>query len=210
MERPSHIIFDTQSRHVAQRLPFVALAFSLQFAVFLLFTHGLVGHWTKYVPPVIDLVRVQDPEQPRVKPPEPHIPTRIEGPQVTKPIVDLGPRQTGNAISLPPPAETNQPPTAAGPDRAPVAILSTHTVPPYPPIARRIGAEGKVTLQLTVSAQGRVSQADIVTSSGRDDLDQTARQWIVAHWAYKPALDKGVPAVSHVLASVTFSLINAQ
>jgi outer membrane biosynthesis protein TonB len=56
----------------------------------------------------------------------------------------------------------------AGADHAPVGILSTHTVPPYPPIARRIGAEGKVTLRLTVSAEGRVTRADVVTTSGRD------------------------------------------
>jgi protein TonB len=92
--------------------------------------------------------------------------------------------------------------------RAAIGIASTHTLPPYPPVARRIGAEGKVTLNLTVTAEGRVAQADIVTSSGRDDLDQTAQQWIVAHWAYKPALENGVPAVSHTLATVTFNLIN--
>ena len=79
-------------------------------------------------------------------------------------------------------------------------------MPPYPPVARRIGAEGQVTLRLTVSAEGRVTQAEIVTSSGRDELDQTAQQWIVAHWAYRPALENGVPAVSHVLATVAFSL----
>jgi protein TonB len=94
------------------------------------------------------------------------------------------------------------------PDRAPIGIASTHTVPPYPPIARRIGAEGKVTLRLTVTAEGRVSAAEVVTSSGRDDLDQTAQQWIMAHWIYKPALANGIPMVSRTLATVTFSLTN--
>jgi len=92
--------------------------------------------------------------------------------------------------------------------RAPVGIAATHTTPPYPPIARRLGVEGQVTLRLTVLADGRVGEADVVTSSGRDDLDQTARQWIVAHRAYKPAIENGVPAVSHILANVVFSLKN--
>jgi TonB family protein len=65
-----------------------------------------------------------------------------------------------------------------------------------------------VTLQLTVNAEGRVAQADIVTSSGRDDLDQTAQAWILAHWTYKPALANGVPAAGHTLATVVFSLTN--
>jgi len=65
-----------------------------------------------------------------------------------------------------------------------------------------------VTLRLTVSAEGKVTAAEIVTSSGRDDMDQTAQQWIMAHWAYKPALDKGVPTISRTLATVVFSLVN--
>ena len=65
-----------------------------------------------------------------------------------------------------------------------------------------------MTLRLTVTAEGRGAQADIVTSSGREDLDQTAQEWIVAHWTYKPALANGVPAPGHTLATVVFSLIN--
>ena len=89
------------------------------------------------------------------------------------------------------------------------ASSSTHTVPPYPPIARRMGAEGKVTLRLTVSAEGRVTQAEIVTSSGREELDQAAQAWIVAHWTYRPARTTGPPVASQVLATVTFSLADA-
>jgi protein TonB len=82
-------------------------------------------------------------------------------------------------------------------------------VPPYPVIARRLGVEGKVTLRLTVLIDGHVGKAEVVTSSGREDLDQTAQAWIVAHWLYKPALDKGEPAVTQTLATVVFSLTNA-
>ena len=53
-----------------------------------------------------------------------------------------------------------------------------------------------------------MSQAEVVTSSGREDLDQTAQQWIMAHWTYKPALANGVPVASKALATVTFSLTN--
>ena len=61
---------------------------------------------------------------------------------------------------------------------------------------------------MTVSTEGKVTAAEVVTSSGRDDMDQGARQWIMAHWAYKPALDDGVPVIGHVLATVNFNLIN--
>ena len=39
-------------------------------------------------------------------------------------------------------------------------------------------------------------------------LDQAARAWIIGHWRYRPALRDGNPAVTQVLASVTYSLKN--
>jgi TonB family protein len=65
-----------------------------------------------------------------------------------------------------------------------------------------------VTLRLTVSAEGKVTAADIVTSSGRDDMDQAAQQWIKAHWTYRPALNNGVPTAGQTLATIIFSLVN--
>lgn len=61
------------------------------------------------------------------------------------------------------------------PDRAPVSIAATRTTPPYPVIARRVGWEGTVMLRLTVSPQGRVSRADVVTSSGHMELEGPRR-----------------------------------
>ena len=208
MERPSHITLDTRQPW-SRRASFFAMAIGLQLAGFWLFTHGLAAH----VPNIIrDFVFVQTHEQEKlaVKPPEPEIQKKINVIVVPAPIfgTELPPRPGGAGIaaSLPPPTDggATKPPEHVV--RAPMAIMSTHTVPPYPPIARRIGAEGTVTLRLTVSAEGRVIQAEVVTSSGQGDLDQTARQWILAHWAYKPALENGVPVASQVMAMVTFSL----
>ena len=50
--------------------------------------------------------------------------------------------------------------------------------------------------------------AEVVTSAGREALDQAARAWIIGHWRYRPALRDGNPAVTQVLASVTYSLKN--
>ena len=207
MERPSHIIFDTQSHYFSHRLPLIGAAIALQTAVFWLFAHGLTGQAIRDAIHIIDVVPVDQKTMPPIAPPKPKIPTRVDVPRVSPPVIDVDPAQGRNTITSTSTPTVN-PVQPAAEDRAPVSIIATHTVPPYPPIARRIGAEGKVTLRLTVSAEGRVSRADVVTSSGRDDLDQTARQWIMAHWTYKPALDNGVPAVSHTLATVTFSLTN--
>ena len=207
MERPSHIIFDTSTHTVSRRLPLLSLALCFQASVFWLFTHGLMGHFIPTVPDPFRLIPIKESHPPPLPPTNPHIPKRIDGPHVPQPTFHEDPGPAPNPFSWTPPA-TENPPTVPGADRAPISNVSTHTVPPYPPIARRIGAEGKVTFRLTVTAEGRVGQADVVTSSGRDDLDQTAQQWILAHWTYKPALKDGVPASSHTLASVTFSLVN--
>jgi TonB family protein len=209
MERPSHIIFDTQSRDLSHRLPFIGLALSLQFAVFWLFMHGLMGSTIRKLIPDLTVIQImKDKHFEPVKPPE-LVLTKPEKPKAEKPIFKTEPDRDRKTIFV----EDGQKPgtlitTPVEPDRAPVSNLSSHTVPPYPPVARRLGAEGKVTLQLTVTAEGRVNQADVMASSGNDDLDQAARHWVVAHWTYKPALKNGVPAISHTLAIMTFSLVN--
>ena len=208
MERPSHINFDTQSR--SHRFPLIGLALSLQAAAVWLFVHGLVSGTIHLPPGPITLTPFDEPQtQPRVKPPEPKL-QPVPIPQPSDPLsgVKIAP-STGGITTVPlPPDPGTVAPNPGGITQAPVSIAATHTVPPYPPIARRLGAEGKVMLKLTVTAEGRVAQADIVTSSGSGELDQAAQAWIVAHWKYRPALENGVPAVSHTLATVTFNLIN--
>jgi len=76
-------------------------------------------------------------------------------------------------------------------DQAAAGIASTHTTPPYPLLARRLGEEGSLRLQLTISPQGIVTEAQVVRSSGYDDLDRAARDWVKAHWRYRPALRGG-------------------
>jgi protein TonB len=209
MERPSHIIFARHSHF--SRTPLMALAISLQVVGAWLFTQGLASHVVTFMHPF-----TLAPMTPEVLPrtPPPPLPTidPIKIPRVpipTIPDTDPGPREGSGGIT----ATTTQPhiptpPMPTGIDRAAVSIAGTHTVPPYPPIARRLGVEGTVTLRLTVGTDGRVSAAEIVTSAGREDLDQAAKGWILAHWRYRAALKDGTPAPAQLLASVTYSLKN--
>jgi len=210
MERPSHIIFDTQFHSVSRRLPMIGLALSLQAAVLWLFTFGLVAHWKSLSPGDIQFVPIPDKHEAAMPPPEPHIPKRIEPPYAPPPFVNVPTETQPNTITATTnPVPISKPPViTATPDSAPVGIMKTHTVPPYPPIARRIGAEGKVTLRLTVLPDGRVGKAEVLNSSGRADLDETAQQWIVAHWTYRPASHDGQPIIGQATTTVVFSLIN--
>jgi periplasmic protein TonB len=207
MERPSHIDINTH-QSLSRRLPLITLAICLQITVFWLVSHGLGGTVIHFGNGPIEVVPVHDPKTLPPAPPEPAMK------KVTPPIAPVPDFKTDNSQTEKSIIATTMPPTGTattvvGPDRAPVSVMPTHTVPPYPVIARRLGVEGKVTLRLTVLIDGHVGKAEVVISSGREDLDQTAQAWIVAHWLYKPALDKGEPAVTQTLATVVFSLTNA-
>jgi protein TonB len=209
MERPSHIDFDSQARCLPCRLPYAGLAISLQCAAAFLFIYGIANHKIGNIIRDIEVPPIQEQKiDNRVKPPEPPIAKRIPTEKPIEPIIKWDKSEGENFRTFLPSTSNDPPGVTRGVDRALASIAGTHTVPPYPPIARRLGAEGKVTLRLTVSGEGRVTTAEIVTSSGREDMDQSAQQWIMAHWTYKPALADGIPAVSHTLATVVFSLVN--
>jgi periplasmic protein TonB len=211
MERPAHIIIPTSHRY---RLPLLALAASVQIGVAWLFMHGLAtGNF--HIPPDLNFRLTPEKTKPHTDPPPPP-PREFKKLEITpiKPIVfDTAPANTDRGSSNGETATTGGGSTVAPPavpDRPAVSIASTHTTPPYPVVARRTGAEGRVTLALTVAPTGRVSAAQVVTSSGSDDLDQAARQWILAHWAYRPALDHGQPVASQALATMAFNLKDAR
>lgn len=212
MERPSHTIFNTHKHPVPRSMLLFGLAISLQIAAFWLLTTGLGMRVVNAAFNTLEVVQVRDPLKPRDVPPDPQIIRHVAPPVVLPPIVQVDTGDRGNAIITVPPdqAADTTGTLAAVPDHAAVAIRTTHTIPPYPPVALRVGAEGKVTLRLTVLPDGRVGQADIMSSSGRQDLDEAARQWIVGHWTYKPALQGGQAAPSQTLATVTFSLKDAR
>lgn len=208
MERPSHIFF---ARHSSlSRAPVAGLAIGLQLVGFFLFAYGLGDGVLKFNPPPIDLVPIRPDVLPRTPPPPLPPLKNIEIPKAPTPVVpvDSGPSQTTITATTSTPPQTTTPSTAAGINRAAVSIAGTHTVPPYPAIERRLGIEGTVTLRLTVGTEGQVTAAEVVTSTGREALDQAARDWIIGHWRYRPALKDGNPAVMQVLASVTYSLKN--
>lgn len=64
--------------------------------------------------------------------------------------------------------------------------------PPYPPLSKRLGEEGRVVLRVRIEADGTASQAEVQKSSGYDRLDQTALQTVL-RWRYVPGKRNGVP-----------------
>ena len=77
--------------------------------------------------------------------------------------------------------------------------------PPYPPLSRRMGEEGKVILRVSVNPQGAADSVDIKTSSGSLRLDESAQK-NVRHWKFIPARRGDTAVQSWVLVPIIFKL----
>ena len=56
--------------------------------------------------------------------------------------------------------------------------------PEYPAIARRWGHEGTVVLEIVIAAEGSVSDARVLKSSGYDELDEAAIDIVLKRWRF--------------------------
>jgi len=111
------------------------------------------------------------------------------------------------AIALHPPAQsptTVSVPAAAAAIAAvlparPVAGMESDRPPVYPEAARRRGQQGRVLLQVDVSAHGAPIEVSVAQSSGFASLDDAALR-AVQQWRFVPATRGGtpIPAVAEV------------
>lgn len=83
-------------------------------------------------------------------------------------------------------------------------ILSS-TEPEYPEDARADEIEGTVVVGMTVSVDGGVSSAWVISSSGYDSLDQAAVN-AVYNWRFVPAKNGDIPIEVNTRVPVTFHL----
>lgn len=75
----------------------------------------------------------------------------------------------------------------------------------YPPLSQRLGEEGTVVVALEVAADGSVSDARVVSSSGYPRLDNAALSAVrQAH--FKPATINGVPVASKARLPIRYEL----
>ena len=77
--------------------------------------------------------------------------------------------------------------------------------PNYPPMSRRLGEEGKVSLKVKVSADGQPLAVDLEKSSNFTRLDEAALD-VVKRWRFVPARrgDEAIEAV--VIVPIVFQL----
>ncbi len=187
----------------------IGLAFALNGVLIWALASGLAIKLTKYVPPVLETKVIDTPQaqpKPETPPPSPPLEKVIPTEQTPEPVIQIAPDQNAQTIQVQPQPEQPVQQT----DSSASGMSSTHTTPPYPPMARRLSQQGTVILSITVAADGSVSAAQVATSSGIPELDETAVSWVKAHWRYKPAIQGGVAVPSNTQAAVKFDLKQAR
>ena len=86
------------------------------------------------------------------------------------------------------------------------AGYGTNPLPPYPLVARRLGKEGVVLLEVLVEPDGHAADVRVVRSSGFAPLDDSAATTVRERWRFVPARRDGAPVESRVTVPIRFRL----
>ena len=170
---------------------------------------------------VADLIELARPEAATIPPPAPpqhKAPIPRPAPAQPKPALQPVPRPVAvpaptapimapAASSEAPPSDASaSPPSAAAtpaaastpPAPAKVELPSSNArylnnpPPPYPPLSKRMGEQGRVVVRAFIDVNGTASQASITSSSGYERLDQVALKTVL-QWRYVPGKRAGIP-----------------
>jgi protein TonB len=156
------------------------------------------------------------PEPPKPKQPDLKKPTPKPVPQpMAKPDPAPAPNAPVVAAEPAPPAAPAAPPVAAAPSPAPApakvelpssdAEYLRNPKPPYPPMSKRLGEQGKVVLRVLIAVDGSAKEATIKQSSGYDRLDESAKQTVLK-WRFVPGKRGGTPEAMWFDVPVNFVL----
>lgn len=149
---------------------------------------------TEAKPPVTPpiMTSATDAPAPFVAPPPPALPSDAAMPPASSPSMPSAP-----AAPAPPPPPIVQPSYNAD--------YLQNPAPRYPPLARRMGQQGKVVLRVLVNPAGAADQVEVRASSGSELLDAAALD-AVRRWRFVPARQGAQPVAAWVLVPITFTL----
>lgn len=196
---------------------------------------GLLMRAVEIIVPVEVLAQIIDLPAPKVTPVTPNPPTPKVTPvplkqAVTKPtpVSQLAPKLLAVPDAAPSPnAPAAQPiappapfapsvPVAAIPTPAPAAPARvelpssdadylSNPKPPYPPMSKRLGEQGKTVVRVLIGTDGLPQKAELRQSSGFERLDQSALATVMK-WRYVPGKRGGVPEAMWFNVPVSFVL----
>ena len=212
MQTPRHDILGSISPQASQRRTMIigSVALLHVLIVYALVT-GMAQKIIQVIPRNIEVsVLPQNNDTKNVPPPPKPVLAQVQPTQSTLPPPDIQVATTEQTPITVQPTPPSPPQSTAPSDASATGLAYTHTTPPYPEMARKLTEQGTVTLQMTISAQGDVTAATVMQSSGFADLDQAAVSWVQQHWRYKPAMQNGQAVPSQAQAAVKFDLKNAR
>lgn len=183
---------------------------------------GLLMRAAEIIVPAEILTQFVDPPAPKVEPVPPTPPTpTVQKKAVAKAPVKPAPQPLAIADPTPSP---NAPtgvvtpplppaPVAVAPVAPPAAVqlpssdadYLQNPKPPYPPISKRLGEQGKVIVRVLIGADGQPQKSEIRQSSGFDRLDQAAATTVM-RWRYVPGKRGGVPEAMWFNVPINFVL----
>lgn len=192
---------------------------------------GLLKRAVELVIPVQVMAEFIEPPQPQIEPPPPAPPVAAPTPPKPKPrpvpqplpqpVATPTPEPSTLAPVVPPsppaplaPAEpvvaaAPSPPAPPAPPRIELPSSSADYLnnprPPYPPLSKRLGEQGKVMMRVFIEVDGTASRAEVRQSSGFERLDQTAVQTVL-RWRYVPGKRAGVPEAMWFNVPINFVL----
>ena len=116
-------------------------------------------------------------------------------------------------VNTPPPQQpAQQQPKAAESTPAPMPFVAIETQPElirrepavYPEIAKKMGLQGRVTVEVTIDAQGKPIQARVVKSAS--DVFNEAAIEAVMKYSFKPAMMSTGPVTSKIMIPIDFRM----
>lgn len=212
---------------LTQRVGPLGIIIFLHIALFYALQSGLLRHAPQTIVPKTVMLSFITPELPRPETPKPQPLPPKALPAVKKAVtpspvaqkLDSAPSE--KAISVPttssePVAEAAPPapPVPSAPALAAPSLPKTisssieYIEPPqpaYPPVARRMGEEGKVILRVLVNEKGRPERAEVQKTSGSPRLDEAARQ-AAMRAVFKPHIEDGRAVAVFAIIPIRFQL----
>ena len=190
---------------------------------------GLIMRVAEVIVPIEVLAQIIDLPTPKVTPAPPAPPEPVK--QVaTKPkqVTQAAPTLLAVPDAVPTPnAPSVQPiaPPAPYTPAVPVAAVATpappapakitlpssdadylsNPKPPYPPMSKRLGEQGKAIIRVLIGADGLPQKAELRQSSGFERLDQSALATVMK-WRYLPGKRDGVAEAMWFSVPISFIL----
>jgi len=148
---------------------------------------------------------VQAKVTPRKSPPAPTRP--VQSPQTPvdqQPIVEDS--VVTSPIAQPPAVDHGDTVANIGPVPGVQLEYADAPAPTYPRDALRDGVEGTVMLRVLVDIDGRPLDVQVEHGSGNRSLDRAAREQVLQHWRFRPAMQNGRAVQAIGLVPVDFRL----